>query len=86
MNLHQLLDPADCTNVTTAFPLQYFAFLWIEDLGLTYKGDSSLTFRKDYSTLVLLGTEKDTKGNSFTTISLLTFCACSILLYYTIHT
>ena len=24
-------------SVTTTFPLQYFSFLWIEDLGLTNK-------------------------------------------------
>ena len=45
--------------------------------------DSWLTLRKDYCTLALLATEKDTKGHSFPTISLLT---AQIVSYYTIQT
>ena len=30
--------------VTTAFPLRYFAFLWIEDLGLTNKDGFVIDF------------------------------------------
>ena len=37
-------------------------FFGFEDSGSLIRVDSSLTFRKDYCTLVLLGTEKGTKG------------------------
>ena len=45
------LDKMSCLNielcdtyVTTAFPLQYFAFLWMEDLGVTIKGGFVVDF------------------------------------------
>ena len=69
--------------VTTTFPLVLLFSLMGRNMGYLIRVDSSLTLRKDYCTLVLLVTEKDIKGHSFPTISLLTV---QIVSYYTIQT
>ena len=68
--------------MTTAFPLVFLFSLRGRIKGYLLWVNSSLTLRKDYCTLALLVSGKDTKKHSFPTLSLVTVLIVS---YYTIH-